>query len=99
MSFRAGQRVRVIAGLLPEHMKFLGAIGTIVSNDIVMKEFRGEHLVCQDVRWESGAGEWNGQIGTGEPVKCLAPIDDDADFKRFMERVLKPVPLPKEIHA
>lgn len=91
MSFRLGQRVRAIATLNPATLKFLGALGTIVGP----AHDSGNSLigVAQPVRWDEF-----GLVGA-EPVKCLAPVDDPAEFKRFMERVLKPVKLPKEVMA
>ena len=95
MSFRIGQRVRVVSILAPGQSKYIGAIGTIVSTPYTSGEFFGQGpLTVQDVRWEENAHEWNGRIGHGEPVKCLAPIDPDPAFERFMERVLKPLPQP-----
>lgn len=92
MSFRIGQRVRAIACLNQTNMKYVGAIGTICST-----AYMNEWLPCQDVRWETDC-PFKGRIGK-EPIMCLEPIDDPSAFDTFMERVLKPVPLPVEIEA
>ena len=69
----------------------LGAIGTIVSEGAEQHYDCGHGLLwAHQVRWD----KW-GVVGGGwEPAKCLAPLDDDADFKRFMEYVLKPLKEP-----
>lgn len=93
MSFRIGQRVRAIASMHPSCDKYIGAVGVIVG-----PEGPGLNGTHQPVKWERGAGAWDGKVGY-EPVKCLEPIDDPSAFDTFMERVLKPVPLPVEIEA
>ncbi len=93
MSFRIGQRVRSIASLNSLNQHRMGIAGTIVG-PTWEAHFEGYGpLTLQPVRWDDDprAGEWAGRVGN-EPVKCLAPIDDDGDFARFMERVLKPLP-------
>lgn len=89
MSFRVGQRVKIIAGLVPEHAQYIGAVGTVVSEGSMQPYPRGfGELWSYQVRWDT-----YGLMGF-EPAKCLAPLDDDADFERFMENVLKPLPEP-----
>lgn len=94
--FRIGQRVRAARAILPSHEKHIGATGVVVG-----PTHQWEAYTVQPVRWDEGclqAGAWAGKIGD-EPVKCLDPIDEPNEFGRFMERVLKPVKLPKEVHA
>lgn len=97
MTFKIGQRVRAIAVLHPKAERYIGAIGTIVSESY-QRELPPTHemYTCQNVRWEEGVGAFEGMVGH-EPVKCLAPLDDPGEFESFMNSVLKP--LPEEVLA
>lgn len=97
MSFRIGQKVRVIGVPHWKINKYIGAIGTIVSGP--RPHPRKPEWTAQDVQWEENALEWTGRVGRDEPIRFLAPIDDPKPFERFMERVLKPVDLGVPVNA
>ena len=68
--------------------KYVGSVGTIVSEGRMENYLHHGDLLSYQVRWD----QW-GLVGF-EPDNCLAPLDDDAAYRRFLEKVLKPLPEP-----
>lgn len=92
MKFNIGQKVRVVKVVNPAAQKFLGAVTTITGyGDSELTEYR------LDLLYEPTGKYWHA------PGNFLEPVDDDADYKRFMERVMEPRPelqgLPLEVTA
>lgn len=95
MAFKVGQRIRVVKS----RYGFEGRLGTVLVPDAAGSTASLGHYRGPKVEID-GIGTLNPhREEMVAPPGWVVPVDGDADYKRFMECVMKPVDLGRPVSA
>lgn len=85
-NFRPGMLVEVIY-TQPDLRHYLG------ERFVLTKKATGDWAHCWETPWNEGP------VPVYAEENSIKPVDDGSDYKRFMERVMKPVDLGQPVMA